>query len=61
VKQVNYFEQEKNGHINKTGVKENDYNTDSQVFCSVCNQKIDGEYHLFLDRYADSLFATNKI
>ncbi|MFH1231358.1 MAG: hypothetical protein V1709_07680 [Planctomycetota bacterium] len=58
VKQVNYFEQEKNGYINKIGVKENDYDMDSRIFCNICNQEISEDYHLLLDRYSDSPLKT---
>lgn len=52
---TNYFEQHSDGFIEKVHIKENNTD-DSHIFCQVCGQEVSDDYHLFLDRYTESLF-----
>ena len=55
--QYNYFRQGKDGCIDKINTKQINCPThDSRVYCSICGQEIDADYHLFLDRYTETLF-----
>jgi transcription elongation factor Elf1 len=52
---INYFEQHPDGYLEKVHLKENNVE-DSCIFCEVCDHEISEGYHLFLDRYTESLF-----
>ncbi len=57
--QYNYFCQGKDGRVDKVDTKQINCPThDSRIYCSVCSQEIDEDYHLFLDRYTETLFNT---
>ena len=59
--QCNYFQQGENGCIDKVYVEQTNspcYN--SRLYCSNCDQEIDEDYHLFLDRYGDKLFSISS-
>jgi 5-methylcytosine-specific restriction endonuclease McrA len=59
--QYNYFHQEKDGRIEKVSVEQsNDPENNSTICCSVCNEEIDDDYNLFLDRYTESIFIKAK-
>lgn len=58
--QHNYFHQEEDGRINKVSIEQiNSPSHNSRIYCSSCNKEIDEDYHLFLDRYTETLF--NKV
>ena len=58
---TNYFRQNKDGTIEKTDTEqERDSDRNSQLYCSKCDERIEEDYDLFLDRYSDSLFSARK-
>jgi hypothetical protein len=60
VVQHNYFHQGEDGRIDKVDTEQNcSPCEDSRIYCSVCNNEIDEDYQLFLDRYTETLF--NKV
>jgi hypothetical protein len=57
--QHNYFHQGEDGHINKVSIEQNNSPShNSRIYCSICDQEIDEDYDLFLDRYTETLFDT---
>ncbi len=57
--QHNYFHQVEDGRIGKISIEQNNSPShNSRIYCSICDQEIDEDYHLFLDRYTETLFDT---
>ena len=55
--QRNLFHQGKDGRINKVSTEQDESPIDdSHIYCSVCDEEISEDYHLFLDRYTETLF-----
>jgi hypothetical protein len=55
--QYNYFHQKEDGRVDKVKMEQSaDVDYDSRIFCSICGEEID-DYHLFLDRYTETLFT----
>jgi len=56
--QCNYFRQAEDGRVEKINTEQvNCPAHNSQIYCSICGQEIDEDYHLFLDRYTETLFS----
>lgn len=58
VLQRNFFTQNANGNVSKTGSETDSACGDSRIFCAICNKEVDQERELFLDRYSDTLFSS---
>lgn len=58
VLQRNDFIQNRNGKIRKTGSETGRNCSDSRIFCSTCNEEIEEDRDLFLDRYSDTIFSS---
>ncbi|MBA7672274.1 hypothetical protein ES703_80449 [subsurface metagenome] len=57
--QYNYLHQREDGRIDKVGIEQNNNPShNSKIYCSSCREEIDEDYHLFLDRYTETLFDT---
>ena len=55
--QHKYFHQQEDGRIYQVNTEQRNMpNHNSRIYCSDCDQEIEEDYDLFLDRYSETIF-----